>query len=137
MRKKLTKKQAALVKARVANPDATLVQLKDKAKYCDTQTVSDTLRKPVVKARIQELMDANPALTDEALTKKLAQKLEAKETKFFAHQGQVIDTEEVEAHGIQMQALDLALKVKGHLTSKVDLTSDGKSIVALLMDEEV
>ncbi len=39
--------------------------------------------------------------------------MEAKETKFFAHQGKVVETEEVEALGIQRQYTEMAVKVKG------------------------
>ena len=68
---------------------------------------------PIIK---QWLDDAG--LTEAHLKMKLLQKLEAKETKFFAHEGRVIETREVEAHTIQIKALELAMKAKGMLSDK-------------------
>ena len=39
------------------------------------------------------------------LIKKGIEKLEAKTTKFFSYQGEVLDTRKVEAHDIQLQAM--------------------------------
>ena len=52
-------------------------------------------------------------LSDHALKLKLVQLLDARETKFFAHEGAVTDQREVQALAIQRQALDMALRVKG------------------------
>lgn len=52
-------------------------------------------------------------LSDTALKMKLLNLLEAKETKFFAHQGCVTDEREVEALEVQRRSLDMAFKIKG------------------------
>lgn len=57
-------------------------------------------------------------LTEEHLKFKLLSMLDAKETKFFSHNGKVKDTREVEALGIQMKALEFAMKAKGMLSDK-------------------
>ena len=44
---------------------------------------------------------------------KTVELLNAKETKFFACQGKVINKEEVEALDVQLKALGLAMKLKG------------------------
>ena len=51
--------------------------------------------------------------SDNALKKKLHGLMNAKKIKFFAHQGEIIDREEVEALEIQRSSLDMAFKVKG------------------------
>ena len=52
-------------------------------------------------------------LSENALKLKLIELIEAKETKFFAHDGKVTDQRDVKAYGIQRQALDMAFKVQG------------------------
>ncbi|HPW37681.1 MAG TPA: hypothetical protein PK922_14565, partial [Syntrophorhabdus sp.] len=37
---------------------------------------------------------------------------------FFQHEGKVIETREVEAHAIQLKALELAMKARGMLSDK-------------------
>src|SRR5216117_347053 len=72
-------------------------------------------------------------ITQRSLTK-LAEKLEAKETKFFSHQGMVVEKREVEAHSIQMEAVKLVMTAAGLLNTtpmkprqpRVTLTVDNK-----------
>jgi len=65
-----------------------------------------------LRERIEAWLDEH-GLSEARLKKKLFSLTEAKETKFFAHQGKIEDTAEVESLGIQIKALDMALKVKG------------------------
>jgi len=51
--------------------------------------------------------------SDNALKKKLHNLLNAKQKKFFAFQGEVIEERDVEALEIQRSSLDMAFKVKG------------------------
>ena len=61
-------------------------------------------------------------LSEAALKAKLLQLVEAKETKFFAHEGKITDQVDVDALGIQRQALDMAIKVRGmYAPEKVDV----------------
>jgi hypothetical protein len=55
----------------------------------------------------------NNGLSDARLKQKLNYLLDAKETKFFQHEGKVIESCDVEALGIQAKALDMAIKIKG------------------------
>ncbi len=57
-------------------------------------------------------------LTENHLKFKLIRLLDAKETKFFSHEGKVTDQRGVEALGIQIKALELAMKAKGMLSEK-------------------
>jgi hypothetical protein len=57
-----------------------------------------------------ESVDTRPQLLEKALAK-LEEKLEAKETKFFAHQGIVVTEQEVEAHSIQLEAAQTIAKL--------------------------
>lgn len=43
----------------------------------------------------------------------LSAKLEAKETKFFSHKGRVTDVKTVEAHGVQLEAVDKVISMAG------------------------
>ena len=61
-------------------------------------------------------------LSEAALKAKLLQLVDAKETKFFAHEGKITDQVDVDALGIQRQALDMAIKVRGmYAPEKVDV----------------
>ena len=52
-------------------------------------------------------------LSEDALKLKLIELLNAKETKFFQKDGEVKGQVDVEALGVQIKALDMAMKVKG------------------------
>jgi len=54
-------------------------------------------------------------VTIEHIAKKVADKLDAKTTKFFSHQGTVLDSREVEDHATQLKAAELGLKALGIL----------------------
>lgn len=60
-----------------------------------------------------------PAGMLQAALAKTYDKLSAKETKFFAHQGEVVNTREVEADGIQLAAARLILEMGELLTKNV------------------
>jgi hypothetical protein len=54
-------------------------------------------------------------VTIERIAKKVANKLDAKTTKFFSHQGTVLDSREVQDHDTQLKAAELGLKALGAL----------------------
>ncbi len=66
---------------------------------------------------IRQWLD-DAGLNEVALKFKLLQKIEARETKFFQHEGKVIETREVEAHAVQLKALEFAMKARGMLSDK-------------------
>ena len=61
---------------------------------------------------INEWLEKN-GLSENALKIKLLSLLEAKETKFFQHEGMVTDEREVEAIETQRRTLDMAFKARG------------------------
>jgi hypothetical protein len=83
-------------------------------------------------------------LTEEGLSRtklkhKLLSLLDAKETKFFAHMGEVVEEKDVDALGIQIRALDMALKVKGeYAPEKKEITGpNGGPIVTASIQSEM
>ncbi len=69
--------------------------------------IIDSLSRPIREALEDEGIDSF------RLAKKLRDKLDAKITKHFAHEGVVMDDRDYEAHDIQLRALDMALKLRG------------------------
>lgn len=66
-------------------------------------------------------------VTLDRLFSRLRRKLDARETKFFAHEGIVQDHRNVVAHGVQMQAIELGLKAHGALiVQREDVTPDAQ-----------
>ena len=66
-----------------------------------------------IQERMPQVLERH-GLTDDALIEKyLKPLLVAKETKFFAHQGEVIETRDVAALGIRKEALDITFRLKG------------------------
>jgi hypothetical protein len=67
-------------------------------------------------------------VTIERIAKKVADKLNAKTTKFFSHQGTVLDSREVEDHDTQLKAAELGLKALGALKAHNEADStEGRS----------
>lgn len=66
---------------------------------------------------IKQLLD-DAGLTENHLKFRLIRLLDAKETKFFSHEGKVTDKRDVNALGIQIKALELAMKARGMLSDK-------------------
>ena len=82
--------------------------------------------------KISTWLDDN-GLSENTLKLKLLSLMEAKETKFFQHEGVVTDEREVAAIETQRKTLDMALKVKGmNAPTKHELTGkDGKPLVPI------
>jgi phage terminase small subunit len=72
-------------------------------------------------------------LSEKHLKRKLFEGLDAHETKFFAHQGEVIETHDVRAWGIQHRYLELAMRVKGMLNDKLEISTD-QSTMAMVVE---
>lgn len=75
---------------------------------------------PAVKKLFTEMLEA-AGITDSKLAQRLSEALDAIETKFWSSEGEVSDERDVVAHGIRLQALELLLKLKGHLIDKHEL----------------
>jgi phage terminase small subunit len=68
-----------------------------------------------IKRKIEKTLEKH-GLTDDVLAEELRKGvLDSKETKFFTHQGEVVETEEVIPWAIRHKYLELAFKVKKHL----------------------
>src|SRR5690242_3719549 len=86
----------------VAN-GATVSEAGRRAKYSTAQAAHFAWKRLRVEA-IRAL--ERQGMPVENLVKKLIAKAEAKEMKFYPHNGVVIDTREVEAHAVQLDAAD-------------------------------
>jgi len=95
--------------------------------------------------RISKWLDDH-GFSEARLKIKVLDLMEAKETKFFAHEGIVTDQRDVEALGIQVKALDMALKVKGlfapeklehsgSVATKIELTDADRAMARKLIDQ--
>jgi len=76
-----------------------------------------------VRKRLYKRLAVPPDILNHAFDK-LRKKLDAKETKFFTHQGQVIEKVEVEDHATQLSAIDKVLAVGAAYAKE----SDNKSV---------
>jgi predicted XRE-type DNA-binding protein len=133
-KKRITKRQREIIRTRIKHPYDSQSQLANRLGVHQPY-VSKELAKPHVKSYLAELMDKEPALQDEALNKKLAEKLAAKKTIFFADKGTVTDSRDVEDNSTQMDALHLAYELKGHKVKKVDHTSGGQTMKDLFFED--
>lgn len=129
-KRRLTPRQRKLVRVLVANPDLTLAEAGAKAHYAGdadqrAETVRKTLKTPQVQERLREVMDRRAKLKDDALLDKLEQGLEATKTQFFAHEGQVVDERETVDHATRFSYLGLAVKLKGHDVTKMEVAGAG------------
>ena len=134
---KITKKQAAAVKVKMANPDATLLETGRKAGYKgnDKEVAASAYRalsSAAVRERFQAAMERCKDLSDETLLQKLVEGLDAKVTKLFAHEGHIVDSEEMVDFSTRGMYLNIASKWKGLEVSRNEVTGAGGS--ALIPD---
>lgn len=78
------------------------------------------IRKPVVRALLASYLDEAGA-TLEKSAKVVARAMDAKEKKFFAFEGRVVDEREVEDHATQLKAAELNLRARGELKEGVNV----------------
>jgi len=81
------------------------------------------LSNPVIQATFTSILE-KAGLTDDYIADRVKELSEAKETKYFQKDGRVTDEREVDALGVQADMVQFAAKLKGHLTEKVQSTSD-------------
>lgn len=119
---KLTIKQRKFLKEYVRTGNGTKAALKayDTTDEKTAESIaSENLSKPVVKAALLRAQ-RKAGITDEYLARKLKEKLEARETKFFQHEGEVVDKRVVVAHDVQVRALEIAHKLRGDYAPGLD-----------------
>jgi len=116
--RKPTVRQRKYVKGLVEGKSMT--QAARDAGYSETTALNAKEKiesKPAVQNLFVQLMET-AGITDEKLAQRLAEGLDAEETKFFQKDGIVMDSRDVIAYGERRAHLEIALKLKGHLTDK-------------------
>lgn len=119
-KRKLSRKEEALARSVVKNPNGTLAEHGDKARYAEgchknvKATVAwKALQRDHVKERIRELLNKNKDTSLDGLHKTLAAGLKAKETQFFQKDGEVTDTRTTVDYGTRHRYLETALELHG------------------------
>jgi hypothetical protein len=126
--RRLTKKQAAIARERVKNPEATQTEIGSKLGV-RRQRVQKVLAQPHVQESIREALDKEPRLRVKAVVKKLADKTTAKSEKpFLGKDGEIIYSKPLDDHNIQLRATELALELRGNLKKSLDITSGGEPL---------
>jgi hypothetical protein len=134
---RLTTQQRALIKG--LNQGLTIADAGRKAGYSARQA-SHTAYKSL-RLRFHDVLERANLSVDQILTEtiqKQRSKLEAKETKFFAHMGIVGESRDVEAHDIQLQAardLQRILIVEDHKDA-TPLEGMGGITINITLDRE-
>lgn len=119
--RKLTKKQEAIARACVKDPNASLSELGEAAGYSgETKQIIASnawkaINTPSVKDRIRQLMERHKDTSLDGLHKTLAAGLNASEVKFFQHEGRVTDKRVTVDHGTRHRYLETALEMHGAL----------------------
>lgn len=75
------------------------------------------LANPTIQRTFSQVLEA-AGVTDDKIADKIRSLIDAKETKYFSHQGEVTDSREVEALGIQADMVQFAAKLKGHVIDR-------------------
>lgn len=110
------------------HPDATLKEIGTACGLTPSdpaQGASKILKSETVQQRMAALMEKRPSLQDEALLIKMEEGLQAQETKFFAHEGEVQDERTVTDFPTRRGYLELALKLKGAMREQRELSGPG------------
>lgn len=95
-------------------PEVEALQAAGYSKSYATHHKDSILQNPTIRATFRSVLES-AGVTDERIAKKISSLIDAKETKFFSHQGKVLETKEVDALGVQAQAVEFAAKLKGHM----------------------
>jgi len=112
-----TTKQRKLVKelAKGKTPTEAVVTAGYSSKN-PSQTVYQAMEG--IRLRVPEMLDKAGYSVPAIIEKHLGPKLEAKETKFFAHKGKVVSTRQVDDHSTQMRAIENMLEMHGAYAPK-------------------
>ncbi|MGC2769073.1 MAG: hypothetical protein WB607_26470 [Candidatus Acidiferrum sp.] len=121
---KLTLKQKKLVEA-LPKSDS-VAEAGEKAGYYDRKTAHRALKS--ISERAPEILERLGLTIEHVGDKCLRPLLDAKETKFFATNGVVMETREVAANDIRLRAVDLWAKLMGAYTAQKVQVSGGLSL---------
>jgi len=118
---KLTLKQKKLIEALPTSD--SVAEAGEKAGYYDRKTAHRALKS--VSERAPEVLERLGLTIEHVADKCLRPLLEARETKFFANAGIVLDTREVEALDIRIRAIEVWARLMGaYASQKVQLSGD-------------
>jgi hypothetical protein len=115
--KKLTLKQSKLLKELPAS--GSVAEAGEKAGYFDRQTAHRALK--TIAERTPEVLEQLGLTIEYVADKCLRPLLEAKETKFFASNGIVMEEREVAALDVRLRAIEVWAKLAGANTQKVEV----------------
>ncbi len=136
-RRRLTRKQKALVKAVVLDPHATLDELAQSSHYNDRAAVHHALKAPAVVdalAQCRELMNQREKLKLGALLTHLEEGLEATEVRSLKVEGTKFKVSaEVKDFAVRHKFLGTALELHGALKPKENQTPSGPVNVAIVL----
>lgn len=121
---KLTLKQKKLVEALPATQ--SIAQAGDIAGYSDRTAASRALKG--IAERAPEVLERLGLTIEHVVNKCLRPLLEARETKFFASNGVVMETREVDASDIRLRAIDTWARLMGAYTAQKVQLSGGLSL---------
>jgi hypothetical protein len=121
---KLTLKQKRLVEALPTSD--SVAEAGEKAGYYDRKTAHRALKS--VSERAPEVLERLGLTIEHVADKCLRPLLEARETKFFANAGIVLDTREVEALDIRIRAIEVWARLMGAYTAQKVQLSGGLSL---------
>ena len=110
--KKVTRKQAAIARARVKYPEATQKEIAFRV-GTSRENVNQVLAQPHVKARIREIMNNHKDTSLEGLHKRMVEGLNAKSIQFFQKDGVVTDKRTTIDHTTRHKHLETALELHG------------------------
>lgn len=133
--KNLTIKQKKFIRAlvRTGSPtDAAMQSYNCKDRHVASVIANQNLTKlDITMSRLMEYM----GLDEKRDIEDLKALREAKETKFFAHEGKIIDSRDVIAHDIRYKALELSLKIKDKLNDRKNGSVDSGVKVIIIKQE--
>lgn len=136
---RMTPRQCKTIRARLADPEATLEKIGLRAGYTRNprQHAWKVLNHPVIQRTMREEMDRWRRLKLGRLLNDLAKGLDAEETEFFAHEGHVIEKENCIAWGPRRDYLRLAFQLRGDLKTATEINVSETNILANLTDAQL
>jgi len=87
-----------------------------------------------IRLRVPEMLDKAGYSVPAIIEKHLGPKLRAKELKLAQHEGKFTDERQVDAHGIQMQAIDTILKMHGAYAPKDPADTEQVGVKVIILD---